>query len=95
MFNAIIAQSESGFLMDRIIGYALIFWVIFFIHLYIFRAIFNIPSFLKYQKAQIRLLEEIAKTQGANSATVKNIISESLGWDGSDVHSASSANTAQ
>jgi hypothetical protein len=64
--------------------YFIIAFGVFLISLYIFRSIFNIPSFLRYQKAQIRLLEEIAKTQGVDQTKVQSIISESIGWETSN-----------
>ncbi|MGZ3846116.1 MAG: hypothetical protein ACXVBH_08665 [Flavisolibacter sp.] len=63
--------------------------------LYLFRSIFNIPSFLRYQKAQIRLLEEIAKKQGVEGATVQNIISESIGWGTAPEQNGQSTTPAQ
>lgn len=54
---------------------------VFFICIYIFRSVFNIPTFLRYQKAQIKLLEEIAKTQGVDGKKVQGIISESIEWE--------------
>ncbi|WP_259068730.1 hypothetical protein HDF24_07440 [Mucilaginibacter sp. X4EP1] len=84
MLNSIIAQAESP--IDGILAHALLFLVfgygIFFAHLYIFRSIFNIPSFLRYQKAQVQLLEEMAKKQGVDNTKVANIITESFGWEG-------------
>jgi hypothetical protein len=64
----------------------LVLWLVFgylaiIIHLYIIRAIFNIPRFLRYQKAQIRLLEQLAKTQGVDDKEIKTIVHESTIWD--------------
>jgi hypothetical protein len=55
---------------------------LFFISLFIFRSIFNIPSFLRYQRAQMKLLEEIAKQQGVDGTKVQSIVSETIGWEG-------------
>jgi hypothetical protein len=54
--------------------------VLFFISIYIIRAIFNIPSIIKLHKAQVRLLEEMAKTQGVDSQKVQTIMSETS-WE--------------
>ncbi len=61
--------------------YLVVVFCIFIVCLYLFRAIFNIPSFLRYQKAQVRLLQEIAKTQGVENSKVQSIVSESIGWE--------------
>ena len=71
----------QGDLATTVIVYIAIVIALFLISLYIFRSIFNIPTFLRYQKAQIRLLEEIARHQGVDGAKVQSIISESSGWD--------------
>lgn len=86
MSHHVLAQAGSSFAVssftETIITYLVVLIGLFFVSLYIFRAIFNIPSFLRYQRAQIRLLEEIAKHQGVDQSTVKTIITESYGWDG-------------
>ncbi|HTD39181.1 MAG TPA: hypothetical protein VK671_01075 [Mucilaginibacter sp.] len=84
MHKEFLAQAgmSSDFAAQMII-YLAVAIGIFLIGIYIFRSIFNIPSFLRYQRAQIRLLEEIAKKQGVDDAKVQNIISESVGWEGS------------
>lgn len=81
MYHPVLAQAGSNEFATQVIAYLAAAFGGFFISLYIFRAIFNIPTFLRYQKAQIRLLEEIAKTQGVDNKKVKHIISESVGWD--------------
>ncbi len=83
MLNTILAYSESTEFANQLLIYIVIALACFLISLYIFRAIFNIPSFLRYQRAQIRLLEELAKNQGVDATTVKSIISESEGWEAS------------
>lgn len=80
MYSHILAQAGSTF-TNTLFAYFMGLVIVFFIGLYIFRAVFNIPSFLRYQKAQIRLLEEIAKNQGVDSAKVQSIISESIEWE--------------
>jgi hypothetical protein len=91
MYNVIVWQLADRQYADRVLLYLFVGYAIFFIHLYIFRAIFNIPSFLRHQKVQIRLLEEIAKTQGVDSDKVQHIISETYGWDGTSQSTASKA----
>ena len=82
MFNAIITQIESP--IEGILAHGFIFLIVayglFIANLYIFRSIFNIPRFLRCQKAQLRILEEIAKNQGVDNTKIANIISESDGW---------------
>jgi hypothetical protein len=80
MYHHIVAQASNGAVNIWVI-YILVITVISFIFIFIFRAVLSIPSFLRYQKAQIRLLEEIAKTQGVDSTKVQSIISESIEWD--------------
>jgi len=69
---------------DEFIGQLLLYFIVLFglflVSLYIFRSVFNIPTFLKYQRAQIKLLEELAKKQGVDDSKVTSIISESIGW---------------
>jgi len=95
MFNALITQIESP--IDGILAHAFLFLIfgygIFFAHLYIFRSIFNIPRFLRYQKAHLRLLEEMAKNQGVDSRKVANIITESEGWEGPNQQAGVQKNT--
>jgi uncharacterized protein YybS (DUF2232 family) len=57
-----------------------VFFVLFFIAVYIIRAIFNIPSILRLHKAQVRLLEQMAKQQGVDDKTVQTIISDTQ-WE--------------
>ncbi|MGN6396884.1 MAG: hypothetical protein ACTHMI_15040 [Mucilaginibacter sp.] len=65
---------------------ALLIWGIvtligFFITIYIIRAVFNIPSILRLHKAQVRLLEEMAKAQpGVDQERVRTVISETS-WE--------------
>lgn len=92
MPNFILLQAAGGSLSGnfyfRIFIAIVVLYIFFLIHLYIFRAIFKIPSFLKYQKAQVRLLEELAKTQGVDGTKVQSIISETYGWDGAPQNTA-------
>ena len=81
--------------ITRIIAGIAVFFGIFLINLYIFRAVFNIPSFLRYQRAQIRLLEEMAKTQGVDNTKVQSIISESMGWEPAPPQSPQASSTPQ
>jgi len=76
MFNA----NQFGEMLANLFPYFLVVYAIFFINLYIFRSIFNIPTFLEYQKAQIRLLEEISKRQAVVDKPVDGIVSETQGW---------------
>lgn len=99
MLNFILLQYGGERLSDnfyfRIFIGIVVLYIFFFIHLYIFRAIFKIPSFLKYQKAQVRLLEELAKTQGVEASKVQNIISETYGWEGAPQSTATNATQDQ
>jgi hypothetical protein len=66
--------------------YFLVSIVCFLIAVYIVRAIFDLPKIVRMHKAQVRLLEEIAKNQGVEGTKVSSIISESqihetVGWD--------------
>ena len=61
--------------------YFLAMFVVFLILVFITRLIFAIPTFLRYQKAQIRLLEEMAKKQGVEESAVKSIIKDSIEWE--------------
>lgn len=90
--------AQAGFQSDfarELLIYLTIAVGVFLTLLYTFRAIFNIPSFLRYQKAQIRLLEEIAKKQGVENTTVRSIISESQGWDAAPSQSGQSTTSVQ
>ena len=75
MLNFILLQAGGLSLGDnfyfRIFIAIVVLYIFFFIHVYIFRAIFKTPSFLKYQKAQVPLLEELAKTQGVEASKFK------------------------
>jgi hypothetical protein len=96
MLTTIFAQAVSDEFIFHVILYLALAFSIFVAILYLFRSIFNIPSFLRYQKAQIRLLEEIAKTQGVDGKTVEGIVSESQGWDSAPVQpAAATKSTAQ
>jgi len=88
MLNTIMAQMPFDFTEGLVIA-AFVIYAIFLLHLYIFRAIFNIPTFLQLQKTQIKLLREMAKTQGVDAVKVNNIISEIEGWETSTQSSAS------
>jgi len=69
---------------DEFRGLLLIFCVVcivlFFVGIYIIRSVFNIPSIIRLHKAQVRLLEEMAKSQGVEQKTVDTIISETS-WE--------------
>ncbi|SHN26223.1 hypothetical protein [Mucilaginibacter sp. OK098] len=54
--------------------------VLFAIGAYIIRAVLNIPGIMRLQKAQVRLLQEMAKSQGVDNKTVQTIISETQ-WE--------------
>lgn len=49
----------------------------FLISVYIIRAIFDIPTIVRMHKAQVRLLEQIAKQQGVEEKIISTIITES------------------
>ena len=71
--------------ITAILIYLVVSFVIFLIAVYIVRAIFDLPRIVRLQKAQVRLLEEIAKAQGVEGGKVSSIISEikineSEGW---------------
>jgi hypothetical protein len=80
MYNQVLSQGGGNEFIAQLVFWLIALYAFFIINLYIFRSIFNIPSFLRYQKAQIRLLEEIAKTQGVDHSKVKSIVSETNGW---------------
>jgi hypothetical protein len=61
--------------------YFAIGFVCFLITVFIVRWIFNIPSILRYHRAQIKLLEQMAKNQGVDGAKVQKIITESEIWE--------------
>jgi len=81
MFSHVFAQAGGNPFPYQVVMYPALAFGAFVATLYLFRSIFNIPSFLRYQKAQIRLLEEIAKIQGVDGTKVQSIISETHGWD--------------
>jgi hypothetical protein len=61
--------------------WGIVMFVLFLIGIYIVRAVFNIPSILKLHKAQVRLLEELAKSQpGTDQEKVKTIMTETS-WE--------------
>ena len=96
MNNQILAQmGMRNDFASAVILYLFVSIIIFFIGLYIFRAVFNIPTFLRYQRTQIRLLEEMAKTQGVDNTKVQSIISENMGWEGTPTQSTPTNSTAQ
>lgn len=72
---------SDDFLKTVVIGGS-VFLGLFLISLYIIRAVFNIPTLLRYHKAQIKLLELLAKSQKADEDTVKKIIRESVDYVG-------------
>jgi hypothetical protein len=81
MLSTILGQAIGNQVAFQVFLYFALAVGVFIGTLYLFRSIFNIPSFLRYQKAQIRLLEEIAKTQGVDGKTVQGIISKTQGWE--------------
>jgi hypothetical protein len=91
----IIAQGYNNQTDFQVLLYILIPIGVFFGGLYIFRSIFNIPSFLRYQKAQIRLLEQIAKKQGVEDSKLESIISEAHGWDSAPTSAAATNKAAE
>ena len=93
MHTHVLAQGISKEFAFEVVLYFGIAFCILVVMLYLFRAIFNIPSFLRYQKAQIRLLEEIAKTQGVDNAKVESIVSETYGWDDAPKQSSAPTNS--
>lgn len=71
----------SNDLKNVLVIWGLVLVVLFFIGIYIIRAVFNIPSIIKLHKAQVRLLEELTKSQpGADKAKVQTIMSETS-WE--------------
>jgi hypothetical protein len=58
---------------QAILWYSVICIVIFFVFIYIIRAVFKIPTIVRCHKAQVKLLEEIAKNQGVDPATIQSI----------------------
>jgi hypothetical protein len=81
MLHTLLYESEHDQFVTEVIMYLAGGFISFIISVYIIRAIFNIPTFIKLQKAQMKLLEEIAKSQGVDSAKVQGIISETVGWN--------------
>ena len=58
---------------DDIILFVFCYAVAFLIAVFITRAIFSIPTFLKLQKAQLQVLTEIAIKQGVKSEVLRTI----------------------
>jgi len=56
-------------------------FICFLVTVFIVRWIFNIPTILRYHKAQIKLLEQMAKQQGVDQSKVGKIIAESTVWE--------------
>lgn len=71
----------SDELLKALFIYMAVLFCFFLVCVYITRAIFCIPRFLRYQRAQIKLLEEIAKVQGVDNNKVQTIIRESIEWE--------------
>ena len=94
MLHTLLYESEHDQFVMEVIMYLMGGFVGFIVSVYIVRAIFNIPKFIKLQSAQMRLLEEIAKHQGVDSATVRGIISETAGWNDAPVQNVQ-ANATQ
>jgi hypothetical protein len=67
--------------LKLLVIYLAVLFGLFLVCVYITRAIFCIPRFLRYQRAQIKLLEEIAKVQGVDNKKVQTIIKESIEWE--------------
>jgi hypothetical protein len=88
MLNMLLYQSEREEFITELVLYLFCGFIGFIICVYIVRAIFNIPKFIKLQKAQVRLLEEMAKNQGVDGKKVQSIISETYGWEGAPAQSA-------
>ncbi|MBB5397180.1 hypothetical protein [Mucilaginibacter sp. AK015] len=59
------------------IMYGIVLFGIFLVLVAITRLIFAIPRFLRYQRAQLKLLEQIAKSQGVEEKKVNDIMSKS------------------
>lgn len=67
------------------IMYGLVLLGIFLVLVSITRLIFAIPRFLRYQRAQLKLLEQIAKSQGVEETKVERIMSQSRSeWEPAD-----------
>jgi len=58
---------------DNAILYILGYGIAFLIAVFVTRAIFSIPKFLKIQKAQLQVLAEIALQQGVNAEVLRTI----------------------
>ena len=58
---------------DQIIPYAIGAILVFIVAIFITRAIFSIPKFLKLQKAQLQMLTEIAIRQGVKPEVIRTI----------------------
>ena len=95
MLNTLLYQTEREEFITQLVLYLFCGFIGFIISVYIVRAIFNIPKFVRLQKAQVRLLEEIAKNQGVDGKTVQGIISETYGWDGAPQSATSQTTQAR
>ncbi|MGY3214571.1 hypothetical protein [Mucilaginibacter sp. HD30] len=60
---------------------ALYMFIAFIAGIVVTRLIFSIPRFLRYQRAQIKLLELMAKRQGVDEAPISQIIKDSIEWE--------------
>ncbi len=69
-------MNKNDELIFSFVGYAIGFIVLSVIVIFITRAIFSIPQFLKMQKAQVKLLSEIAIKNGVEPDKISGIINE-------------------
>jgi len=58
---------------DNAIGYIIGYGIAFLIGIFLTRAIFSIPKFLRIQQAQVQILTEIAIQQGVKSEILEII----------------------
>ncbi len=58
---------------ENFMGYIVAYAISFLIAVFVTRAIFSIPKFLKLQKAQLQVLTEIAIQQGVKAEVLRTI----------------------
>jgi len=60
---------------ENAVGYIVAYVLCFLVAIFITRAIFSVPKFLKLQKAQLQVLTEIAVQQGVKAEVLRKIYS--------------------
>ena len=62
--------------MEDFLPYLLISVISFLIMVFITRAIFSIPKFIRYKEAELKFLREIARKNNVEEAIIKSIVDE-------------------